>query len=188
MLNLALEFEYMVTCMQISSAIAVREVQPAFAAVPRIAIRLHALVCPSECGAQAAAHANGGEADSHGGAGGGQAAAQEDRQAGAAADGQGRTAAPEWGGRQICAVLSSFAFHVERAPAIGHQRDHRHVYTRSFTCCDYLRAAGDAIASTVLASPLFEQHSRFGVFVHAERLREVDTTAILDTVLSRGQC
>lgn len=46
--------------------------------------------------------------------------------------------------------------------------------------------AGDAIASSVLDSPFIQQHNRIGCYVHAERLREVDTTAVLDALLARG--
>lgn len=50
----------------------------------------------------------------------------------------------------------------------------------------HLLIAGEAICSRILASPALQQHSTFGCYVHAERLREVDTTAVLNSLLARG--
>lgn len=44
----------------------------------------------------------------------------------------------------------------------------------------------DAIASRVLESPFIQRHNRIGCYVHAERLREVDTSAVLDVLLAQG--
>ena len=38
----------------------------------------------------------------------------------------------------------------------------------------------------MLDSDLFKQHTTFGIYVHAVRLREVDTSPILEALLRRG--
>lgn len=50
----------------------------------------------------------------------------------------------------------------------------------------HLLIAGGAICSSVLASAALQEDSTFGCYVHAERLLEVDTTAVLDALLARG--
>eukprot|EP00879_Flechtneria_rotunda_P011934 GHRR01012465.1.p1 GENE.GHRR01012465.1~~GHRR01012465.1.p1 ORF type:complete len:205 (+),score=56.37 GHRR01012465.1:532-1146(+) len=49
--------------------------------------------------------------------------------------------------------------------------------------------AGDAIAQNVIASPLFQQAHSVGLYIASERLREVDTVAVLKAAMQQGkQC
>lgn len=50
----------------------------------------------------------------------------------------------------------------------------------------YWYTAGQQITEQVLALDIFKQSMRIGIYVHAAKLREVDTTAIISAVLDSG--